>query len=74
MSSDEKSSMDFPRVPLSLLFVFSMAATILGQDETQSRALSSTPALPSLEAIKSCLKAGRSAECLDILFQAALLS
>lgn len=62
----------FPRVLLSFLFVFSMAAPILGQDETQSRAPSSTPALPSLEAIKSCLKAGGSAECLDNLFRAAL--
>jgi hypothetical protein len=54
MSSDEKSSMDFLQSPFISSFVFSMAATILGQDETQSRAPSSTPALPSLEAIKSC--------------------
>jgi hypothetical protein len=58
----------FLRVHLSLLFTFSMAATIFGQDEAPSGPLSSAPPLPSLEDIKSCMKA-QSDECFDKLFR-----
>jgi hypothetical protein len=72
MRADKKASTNVPRVLLTLFFVVSMAATLLAQDEKQSKGLFSTPALPSPEAIKSCLETGQSAECLDNLFQAAL--
>jgi hypothetical protein len=62
----------FPRILLSFLIAFSMVSTIFGQDERPSRPLFSAPPLPSLEAIKSCLRARQSAECLDNLFREAL--
>jgi hypothetical protein len=59
------------RVILSVLFGL-LSATALSAQESRPSSAASESALPSLDAIKSCINQPNSPECLDMLFRDAL--